>query len=124
MLYAARLEDFITPDEFIRQSGVGIGGRVQKVIDAAVIKACDPYVPYATGRLARSVHLATTIGSGEITYDTPYARDVYYPASDGGKARHYNTAIHQLAGPYWFDRAMADHGEDILKEARDAAAHR
>lgn len=41
--YTARLEDFITPEEFIRRCGTGIDGHVQKVVDAAVIRECFPY---------------------------------------------------------------------------------
>lgn len=142
--YEARLEDFITPDEFIRSRGVGIGGHVQKTIDAAVIRECFPYLPFDEGVLAGSANTATELGSGEVIYDTPYARYQYYGQVYGpnipivengiivayfsppekyptGEKLQYNTDVNPMAGSHWFDRAMADHGEDILKEAQDAA---
>lgn len=144
--YSARLENFITPDEFIRRSGVGIGGRVQKAVDAAVIRECGPYVPHDEGILEGSANTATQIGSGEVIYDTPYARYLYYgevygpniPIVENGvvtgyfsppnKQKHptgeklqYSKEINPLAGSHWFERAMADHGEDVLKEAQNAA---
>ncbi len=142
--YESRLENFITPEEFIRRSGVGTGGHVQKAVDAAVIRECFPYLPFDEGVLAGSANTATKIGSGEVIYDTPYARYQYYGEVYGpnipivengvvvgywsppekhptGRQLQYNTDKNPLAGSHWFDRAMADHSEDILKEAQDAA---
>lgn len=142
--YEARLENFITPEEFIRRSGVDTGGHVQKAVDAAVIRECFPYLPFDEGVLAGSANTATKIGSGEVIYDTPYARYQYYGEVYGpnipivengvvvgywsppekhptGRQLQYNTDKNPLAGSHWFDRAMADHSEDILKEAQDAA---
>ena len=142
--YTANLKDFISADELIRKRGIGAGGYVQKVIDAAVIRECTPYVPFAEGILAGSANTATEIGSGEVVYDTPYARYQYYGEVYGpnfpivengevvgwrsppekyatGRKLEYNTEMNPQAGSHWFDRAMADHKDDILKEAQDAA---
>lgn len=142
--YTANLKDFISADELIRKRGVGAGGYVQKVIDAAVIRECTPYVPFAEGILAGSANTATEIGSGEVVYATPYARYQYYGEVYGpnfpivengeivgwrsppekyatGRKLEYNTEMNPQAGSHWFDRAMADHKDDILKEAQDAA---
>lgn len=142
--YNARLEDFISAEEFIDRHGVGQGGHVQKAIDAAVIRECFPYLPFDEGILAGSANTATKIGSGEVIYDTPYARYLYYgevygpnipitengvivgywspPEKEGtGRKLQYSTEKHPMAGSHWFDRAMADHAEDVLKEAQDAA---
>lgn len=142
--YAAQLKDFITAEEFIRRCGTGIGGHVQKAVDAAVIRECFPYLPYDEGVLAGSANTATKIGSGEVIYDTDYARYQYYGEVYGpnipivengvitgyfsppekhstGEKLNYSTEVNPMAGSHWFDRAMADHKEDILKEAQDAA---
>ena len=145
--YDGKLENFITPDAFIEKFGVGEGGHIQKIVDAAVIRECTPYVPFAEGVLAGSANTATEIGSGEVVYDTPYARYLYYgeiygpniPISENGiitgywsppekyptgRKLQYSTEINPQAGSHWFDRAMADHADDILKEAQDAADRR
>lgn len=142
--YDGKLEGFISTDEFIKKFGVGEGGHVQKTVDAAVIRECFPYVPFDEGILAGSANTATKIGSGEVVYDTPYARYQYYgevygpniPKVENGEIvgywsppeKHptgaqlqYNTDKNPLAGSHWFDRAMADRKDDILKEAQDAA---
>lgn len=142
--FDGRLEEFISLKEFEEIHGVGVGGHVQKVVDAAVIRYCFPYVPFDEGVLAGSANTATEIGSGEVVYDTPYARYLYYGEVYGpsipivengvvvgwwsppekhptGRELQYNTDKHELAGSHWFDRAMADHKDDILKEAQDAA---
>ena len=142
--YSGTLKDFVTADEFVEKYGVGKGGYVQKVIDAAVIRECFPYVPFDEGALAGSANTATEIGSGEVVYDTPYARYLYYGEIYGpnipvvengvivgfrsppekkptGRLMKFSKEINHLAGSHWFDRAMADHAKDVLKEAQDAA---
>lgn len=112
----------------------------QKRVDAAVIKYMDPYIPYQSGVLAKSVVLHTKIGSGEIIQKTPYARYLYYgevygpniPIMNGGELAgfysppvkgptgrplKYDKTKHPLAGKLWFERMKADHKNDILKEA-------
>ena len=142
--YDAKLENFITAKEFVDKYGVGEGGHIQKVVDAAVIRECFPYVPFDEGVLAGSANTATEIGSGEVVYDTPYARYQYYGEVYGpsypivengeivgwrsppekfptGRQLQHNTEHNPQAGSHWFDRAMADHADEILKEAQDAA---
>lgn len=142
--YDGKLEDFISPDAFVETRGLGLKGHVQKTIDAAVIRVCNPYVPFDEGVLAGSANTATEIGMGEVIYDTPYARYLYYgevygpniPIEENGEIvgywsppkKHptgakleYNTEKHPQAGSHWFDRAMADHKDEVLKEAQDAA---
>ena len=141
------LKDFINAKQFVNRYGVGEGGCVQQVVDSAVIRECFPYVPFDEGILAGSANTATKVGSGEVVYDTPYARYQFYGEVYGpnfpivengeivgyysppekyptGKRLQYNTDKNPLAGSHWFDRAMADHKEDILKEAQDAADRR
>lgn len=142
--YDGELKDFISPREFIQKCGVGKGGRVQKVVDAAVIRESTPYVPYDEGILAGSANTATEIGSGEVVYDTPYARyqwygEVYGPnipvVENGvivgyrsppekhptGRQLEYNREHNHLAGSHWCERAMADHKKNVLEEAQHAA---
>lgn len=143
--YDGKLEDFISTDAFVETRGLGLKGHVQKIIDAAVIRECFPYVPFDEGVLAGSANTATEIGMGKVIYDTPYARYLYYgevygpniPIEENGEIvgywsppkKHptgakleYNTEKHPLAGSHWFDRAMADHKDEILEEAQDAAS--
>lgn len=142
--YTAKLTDLISTKELKRKLGVAPGGHVQKAVDAAVIRECFPYLPFDEGVLAGSANIATEIGSGEVVYDTPYARYLYYgevygpnfPITENGvivgfysppekfatgQKLEYSTEKHPMAGSHWFDRAMADHKDDVLKEAQDAA---
>ena len=47
--------------------------RAQALLDSAIKRDTDPYVPMRQGTLASSV-LRTPSGRGEVVYDTPYAR--------------------------------------------------
>lgn len=141
---AGKLTDFITPQRLERELGVSPGGHVQKAVDAAVIRVCFPYVPFGEGVLAGSANTATKIGSGEVVYDTPYARYLYYGEVYGpnipiiengtivgyfsppqkhptGKSIKYSTERNPQAGSHWFERAMADHKNEVLEEAQYAA---
>lgn len=139
-----KLKDFIKPSELKKKLGVNPGGHVQKAIDAAVVRVCFPYVPFDEGVLAGSANTATEVGSGEVVYDTPYARYLYFgeiygpnipitengvitgywspPKKTGtGRSLKYNTEKNPQAGSHWFDRAMAYHKDEVLEAAQDAA---
>ena len=145
--YTARLKDIASAEEIKEKLGVNPGGYVQKTIDDAVIRHCFPYLPFDEGVLAGSANTATEIGSGEVVYDTPYARYLYYgevygpnfPITENGEIVGYysppekfptgeklefNTEKHPMAGSHWFDRAMADHKDEVLEEAQNAADSR
>lgn len=106
----------IEPDILLEKYGLEKGGPVQQAIDKAVIDWCVPYTPWRTGRLAMNPYISTTIGSGDIVYDVPYAQHVYY----GEGKTVYSTEIHPLAGSFWFERMKADHLMDIVEAARAA----
>lgn len=75
--------------------------KAQKYLDQEVIRTCAPYVPLDTGTLERSGKMSSDIGSGTVTWNTPYAKKQYYEGNSKG-----------LRGALWFDRAKADHAED------------
>ena len=57
--------------------------KAQKYLDQEVIRTCAPYVPLDTGTLEGSGKLSSDIGSGTVTWNTPYAQKQYYE----GKSR-------------------------------------
>ena len=76
--------------------------RAQKFLDSEVIKDCSPYTPFRTGNLMNSATRGTVIGSGEVIYNAPYARAMYY-----GRGLHFSTDKHPQAGAQWFERTKA-----------------
>ena len=136
-----------SPNELLLRYGLEEGGRVQQVIDNAVIRYDIQYVPWATGVLAKSPYIATVIGSGEVVYPGPYAHYMYYGEVYGpnlpvftdnsgepeyyysiknrekyptGRPLNYKTDLNPLAGSFWFERMKADHLDDIVDEAKKA----
>jgi len=75
--------------------------RAQKWLDTEVLKDCTPYVPRLTGALEHSGIEGTAIGSGEIIYNSPYAKQQYY-----GYFNH-STQSHPKASREWFEVAKA-----------------
>ena len=71
--YDARL-DLSALSDALEKRGLTPCGRVQKAVDEAVIRYCDPKVPFRTGTLKHSAITASAIGDGMIVYATPYAR--------------------------------------------------
>lgn len=145
---------FVSPSvsRLLEKYNLKSGGKVQQVVDNAVIAYCEMYVPWDTGYLAASPRAVTTIGSGLITYPGPYAHYMYYgevygpniwngdqhvknaPSpwfSPAGQKKHptgrqlqYDTSTNALAGPFWVERMKADRIGDIVAEAKAAATGR
>ncbi len=104
--------------ELLERLGLGSDRALQRVVDEAVIRECDPYVPMDMGTLKDSALINTVRGSGRVVYKTPYARRLYY-----NPQYHFNGQ--PMRGGMWFHRAMANGGrERILKELKEAAAKR
>lgn len=83
---------------------------VQKFVDLEVLRKTDPYVPMDKGTLKSSGTRHTVIGSGNVKYQTPYARRMYYNPS-------YNFQGSPMRGAYWFERMKTDHKQSILTGA-------
>lgn len=135
--------DIPSEKEMLARLNLQSGGLVQKVIDTEIIRWCTDYVPFDEGVLTQSAYAATRVGSGLIVYDTPYARYQYYGEVYGpnfqveidgekvwrsppgqlkhptGRQLNYNLEKHPKAGSHWFERAMADHKNDVLNAARE-----
>lgn len=82
-------------------------GRVtaaQKWLDNDVLAKSRPYVPYRGGALANSGPISTRIGSGEVVYDTPYAKYQYYGGDGRRMVRRYTTPGTEAK---WFEKAKA-----------------
>lgn len=75
----------------------------QAFIDQECIRRMTPETPVRSGVLVKSATLGTTIGSGEIIQNTPYARRQYYE--------------HKTKS-YWFERMKNRHKDSILKGAQ------
>jgi len=52
--------------------------KCQKVLDAQALKDSNYYCPLDTSMLQKSGILHTVIGSGKLTWKTPYAQKLYY----------------------------------------------
>lgn len=103
--------------------GIEPFGPVQKYIDSEVLRLCDPLVPKDTGELINSGIRSTRIGSGEVKYNTVYARRWYYMNTTfAGASVHFNEAPQR--GSYWFERMKQQYLNQILDgAAREARAH-
>lgn len=83
----------------------------QKFVDNEVLRLSDPLIPLKTGTLKNSGIRSTKIGSGVVTYNTPYAHYQYYSTAE---TRSYDPR----RGAKWFERMKAAHGRDILEGAK------
>lgn len=86
----------------------------QKVVDSEVLRRCDPLVPLDTGALKKSGINSTVIGSGVVSYDTPYAKRQYY--ENQGKGNHNASG---LRNKLWFERMKANDLDDIKKKVSE-----
>jgi hypothetical protein len=101
-------KEFIT--SMIEKLGLEEGGRVQQMVDSEFLKNVEPFVPFDEaglyenpGTLVNSGILDTVVGSGEIVWDTPYARYLYYHDD-------FQFQGAPLRGAYWADRYLQNGG--------------
>ena len=66
------------------------------------MKDSQPFVPFDKGNLIKSGQRGTTLGSGQVIYNAPYARHCYY-----GKHIRFSTAKNPQACAQWFEKAKA-----------------
>ena len=83
--------------------------KAQMYLDNEVLKDSAPYVPMRTGNLMKSGQLGTKIGSGEIVYNAPYARRMYY-----GTSFNFSKDKHPQACAQWFEKAKATKKKDWI----------
>lgn len=70
-------------------------------LQQAVISSCEPFVPYRTGELCRSVTAEGEGPSGRIVYTAPHASLCYYAD------RPFSGKVHPQACAHWFEAAKA-----------------
>lgn len=74
----------------------------QKYLDSEVLRTSAPYTPMRTGELMRSGDKGTNVGSGEVIYNAPYAKTMYY-----GLSYNFSKDKHPQACAQWFEKAKA-----------------
>ena len=101
------------PNQAIKKRDLKEGGQVQKYIDNECIKLMDPLTPFDEGDLKEAATKGTTLGSGRIVQQTPYARRWYYEPA--------NFQDSPTRGNRWFDRMKASNRDAILQGAASLA---
>lgn len=97
------------PGEIVNKRKLGQGQAVQKFVDSEVIRRMSPYTPFRDGALVGSATGKTSVGSGKVQQQTPYAKRWYYePANFNGAP---------MRGNRWFERMKQSHKADILRGA-------
>lgn len=105
--------------------------KAQIFIDNEVLKLNARYIPFQSGFLNRSGVLGTIPGSGEVIYNAPYARYMYYGkimrdasgrAFFGGAPKHVtdeDLTYHGSPerGKLWFERMKQNHNVQLLRGA-------
>lgn len=115
----------------LRKRGLDERGRIQKLCDSEVLRQCEPYTPRDTGALVNSATTATDIGSGEVIWNTPYARYQYYgvlmvsPSTGSSWAKAGERKVKTetsltyhgggMRGKLWFERWKADRGAELIR---------
>lgn len=89
--------------------------KAQKFVDSECLRYCDPLVPLQSSMLKKSGILGTVIGSGEIQYNAPYARQQYYNNQGRGIE---GTMRSGQRGRLWFKRMAVSNGKQILAGAK------
>lgn len=110
--------------QVLKSRNLDTKGKAQQHIDSEVLRLSEPFVPKDIaaasqgGNLIQSGIMNTEIGSGEVKYNTPYARRWYYmPAhfqQDGGGTAVIGGKIGPGRGSYWFERFKQQYRNQVL----------
>ena len=98
----------------LKDHGLDKNGIVQQFIDSECLRLCENKIPKDQGNLIQSGIINTQIGSGKVTWKTPYARRLYYHPE-------YNFSGSPERGAYWFERMKSQYKSQILKGASKLA---
>ena len=99
---------------FLPQAAVA----VRAAFAQEVARKMDQYVPFDTGTLKNSVHLASDYQQGVLIYNTPYARRQYYLHPMGEGVKDDDKGGHR--GSYWGQRCDADFHPYFVRFAKRA----
>lgn len=75
---------------------------IQPILDNQVMKDSNYYIPFDTGTLSGSVIRATSLGSGIVEWNTPYAKKMYY-----GVDFNFSKDSNPNARAKWFEEAKS-----------------
>lgn len=101
--------------QLLSERGMGTSGKLQTQLDSTVRRFNEPYCPFDTGAMMRTV---SGVGTGLIEYTQPYARRQYYENRGTGNG---GTAYGGKRGRYFFERMKADKLPIIERELKKAA---
>ena len=87
----------------------------QMVLDTQVLKDSNNYAPRDTGNLVNSSIRATNPGTGQIVWDTPYARKLYY-----NPQYNFSKDKNPQAQGLWFEAAKSRHFKEWIQVAEKA----
>ena len=147
--FSARLFDMPDAQKMLEAFGFQPGGPVQHAINEAVVSYSKQgnYVPASPNRILEDA-VVTNDQEGWVAWNTPYAHyqwagivfvpdipdidpesgvlmDFWSPPGRPKKPTDrkltYDKAQNPNAGPYWFERMKADHLNDIIRLAAEAA---
>lgn len=90
----------------------------QMKLDTQVITDSNYFVPKVTSTLEKSAVISTIIGSGVVTWKTPYARRQYY-----GDNFDHSKQSNPSACARWFEAAKARWLEKWRKLVNDEIQH-
>ena len=94
--------------------------KLQFAFSQKVAATVDPSVPFDTGTLKNSVNQASDFKEGLLVYNTPYARAQYY-LHPMGQSNELRGGADCFRGSYWGQRAIADHKDELIQFAKNAA---
>lgn len=98
----------------------GLDGKAQLVMSQEIHRLSQEYIPHDSGNLAS----LATVTENSITYNSPYARRMWY-----GKVMAGNPLVATdkeikfqgapMRGKEWTNRMMADRSKDVVKAVAD-----
>lgn len=104
----------------LAKRGLEPGGKAQRFMTSEIYRLSMPYTPFDNNPLSTNV----TIDANSITYNSPYARRMYYgkvmvgnPLAATDKDIKFQGA--PMRGAKWVERAMVDRKQDVINAVNE-----
>lgn len=117
-MFKAKVDVKFSAEEVAQKFEASLSGAngIQAMFANKVAMDTNPFVPMDQGTLAASVIRASNFEEGNIVYDTPYAKRLYYGDdlnfnsayhSDGKRKAKPGSPPHPQATHHWFEAAKS-----------------
>ena len=100
--------------------------KAQEYLDTDILTDTEPFLPFRQGIMKSKSKVDTNIGSGQVVYDTPYAKYLYHgkvmvgrpPKTVTNRDLQFGKEHHPTAQAFWFEASKSINEEKWVRNVK------